>query len=360
MRSRHSGLHVAGDRHEARGVGVHAADVEHVGGVVLGDHRRERHELGALEPLVQVIVGVASRRIGEDRARAERARAVFHAAGVDRADLARRRGVRTAPSTGLAGAAARPASLQDARSMRVGVIAAEIDVAERMAVVEPGRRPSRCSRQASTPPTAQTFVAHRRENEQLVERQRLGQEPVELDVGEDAAGEAEVAARMARQQPRKRQQHTPRAPSAPKPPRPRAARPWRPRRMSTRMSRGRRRSREWIRPPSSTENAPRCRRAQDRLAHGGEPGHLAFVAVGRKPAPWWRSRRQLPRLSSGGRHDNAVVAAEQRRRARRGEVTIAVAAPCRRRRRRWRGRRRSTGCRTGSAARAPRDDCRNR
>ena len=39
--------------------------------------------------LIEQVVRLPPRRIGEDRARAERARPVFHAAGIDRADLAR-------------------------------------------------------------------------------------------------------------------------------------------------------------------------------------------------------------------------------------------------------------------------------
>ena len=88
MRARHSGLHAAGDGHEMRRVAVDVGDLEHARGVLLQHIGRERHELGAVEPLVEVVVDGVVVRARDDRAGAERARAELHAAGIDRARLA--------------------------------------------------------------------------------------------------------------------------------------------------------------------------------------------------------------------------------------------------------------------------------
>ena len=79
--------------------------------------------------------------------------------------------------------------------MRVVEIAAEIDIVEPVALREPGREPVARVQEATARADRKAVVAHRREDEDLVERQRLGEQPVEPHVGEQPAGERRVSAR---------------------------------------------------------------------------------------------------------------------------------------------------------------------
>jgi hypothetical protein len=63
------GPHRAGDRHEMRRVAVHVGDLEHPRRILLQHERRERHELGAVEPLVEIVVDRVVVRARDDRAR---------------------------------------------------------------------------------------------------------------------------------------------------------------------------------------------------------------------------------------------------------------------------------------------------
>ena len=115
-----------------------------------------------VEPLVEQIVGLAPRRIGEDGAGAERARPVFHAAGIDRADFAggeplRRRRDRVASE------APNPRNLAERGIRLARVIATEIDVVETAPLGKPALEAVALEQIGERAADRQSFVAHRRE-----------------------------------------------------------------------------------------------------------------------------------------------------------------------------------------------------
>ena len=118
------------------GVTIDVGDVEHLGRALICDHRRERHELGAVEPRIEQIVRLTPRRIGEDRAGAERAGPEFHAAGIDRADLARRQALRRRLEQ-IAGEPPHAGGGGEGSICLAAVVAAEVDVAQPPALAEP-------------------------------------------------------------------------------------------------------------------------------------------------------------------------------------------------------------------------------
>src|SRR5690606_26585285 len=81
-------MHLAGDGHEPGGVKRLRRQVEDPGRIDIAYHRRERHEIGAVQPLVQDLVDLGFDRRSHDGASAKRAWPVFHALRIDRHHLA--------------------------------------------------------------------------------------------------------------------------------------------------------------------------------------------------------------------------------------------------------------------------------
>ena len=77
--------------------------------------------------------------------------------------------------------------------MRAVVVLPEIDVVEPVAVLQPGFDAVARVQQRERGADRQAVVAHRGKDEHLVERQRLGQQPVEPHIGEQPAGKREPA-----------------------------------------------------------------------------------------------------------------------------------------------------------------------
>ena len=127
---------IARNRHETAGIGIDGIHVEYLGCLLLQDHRSKRHELGAIEPLVEKVVRFPPRRIGEDRTGAERPRPIFHATGLDRAEFAageaRRGGLDR-----IAGKPPDPANPRKNVVNLLAVIAAQINVAQTTPLGEP-------------------------------------------------------------------------------------------------------------------------------------------------------------------------------------------------------------------------------
>ena len=131
-------------------------------------------------------------RAGDDRAGAERARAELHAAGIDRAGLAGADQV----DRGLDRPARQPPHPGGAQRLvdRAVVVLAEIDIVEPVAVLQPGLGAVARVQERERGADRQAVVAHRRKDEHLVERQCLGEQPVQPHIGEQAAGEREPRA----------------------------------------------------------------------------------------------------------------------------------------------------------------------
>ena len=73
------------------------------------------------------------------------------------------------------------------------VVLAEIDVVEPVAVAQPGLGAVARMQERERGADRQAVVAHRRKDEHLVERQRLGEQPVEPHIGEQPARQREPA-----------------------------------------------------------------------------------------------------------------------------------------------------------------------
>src|SRR5262249_15117326 len=147
---------------------------------------------GPVKPLVEPVVDGRIGRVGDDAAGAERARAVLHASYIDGASLAgfdkigRRRGRLTRkPPYSVFGC--------QTRVYLVIVVAPEIEMVETAAALEPGGEPILVPQVTKSRSDRQSVVAHGRKNEDLLDRQRLRQEPVQADVGEQSASQREMA-----------------------------------------------------------------------------------------------------------------------------------------------------------------------
>src|SRR5262245_14307790 len=79
--------HLARDRHKAAGIAIDVRYFENFCGVLCGDDRGKGHEFGSVKTLIELFVRFSILRAGENRTRAQRAWAIFHAAGIDGANF---------------------------------------------------------------------------------------------------------------------------------------------------------------------------------------------------------------------------------------------------------------------------------
>src|SRR5262245_1983037 len=98
-------------------------------------------------------------------------------------------------------------STQKIVSLSVCIIAAKINILQPAALREPVRQPVALQQIAKRAASRHALVAHRWKNEYFVDREFLGKEPVELYIGEYAAGETKVSRFGAFQKLRDRAQH---------------------------------------------------------------------------------------------------------------------------------------------------------
>src|SRR3984893_5844036 len=134
------------------------------------------------------------RGIGKDRARAKRARPKLHASPKDRADLTVGKAGRSPPGSRIVEPP--PVRLGDRRSVdRAVIIAPPVNIIEPVAPLEPAVQTVARQQKSQSCPQRKPFIPHRRNNEDLVEAQIIGEMTVELDIGKQAPGQAEVAMR---------------------------------------------------------------------------------------------------------------------------------------------------------------------
>src|SRR5262252_448937 len=198
--------HVARDSHETAGIGVNGIDVEHLGRPLLRDHGSKRHELSAAKPLIEEVVRFSQTRIGKDRTGAESTWPIFHAPGVDRADLAASETLR-----GGLNRIARDASYPvDRRKDVVGllaVIAAQVNIAQTASLRKPPFETVPLEQIGEGAADRQSVVTHRREYKNFVDVELFGQHAIEAYVGKDAASYSKVARGILPQQTPHRNQH---------------------------------------------------------------------------------------------------------------------------------------------------------
>jgi len=85
-------------------------------------------------------------------------------------------------------------STQKIVSLSVCIIAAKINILQPAALREPVRQPVALQQIAKRAASRHALVAHRWKNEYFVDREFFGKEPVELYIGEYAAGETRCRA----------------------------------------------------------------------------------------------------------------------------------------------------------------------
>src|SRR5271166_6017209 len=76
---------------------------------------------------------------------------------------------------------------------QIGVVAAQVNVPQPMALRKPARQSVALQQVTKRTASRHTVVAHRREDKNFVDRQLFGKEPVESYVGECATGETQMS-----------------------------------------------------------------------------------------------------------------------------------------------------------------------
>ena len=176
-----------------RGTALDGAEVEDGLDILVHHHRREGHELAAGQAVVEGAVDIGIERRGHDGARAQRPRPVFHALHIDGDDAALLQQLGGAGDRVLRHAVEARVAVEGGVDGAVEVAAVVECLQAASAAASQRSIPSRSSRNCSTAPAASPWSLIDGIDEDFVQRQLLGQALIEAHIGEDPAGEAEIA-----------------------------------------------------------------------------------------------------------------------------------------------------------------------